>query len=134
MAEYLKLVSGVLHRADKVLLGLRKNTQYYPGYWGLPGGRLESGENFVDALRRELFEEVGVQMIDGENITTLYDHELQIEHEVFSVIEWRGEPKNLEPELCEEIQWFSFDNLPEPITPASQKIIDSLKREPAEDK
>lgn len=131
MAKYLKLVSGVLYKNDGVLLGLRKNTEYFPGFWALPGGRLEPDENFVDALRRELFEEIGIQMIDGENITTLYDHEQQIEHEVFSVTEWRGEPTNLEPMLCEKIQWFALDQLPRPITPASQKIIDSLVREPA---
>ncbi|TQV76502.1 NUDIX domain-containing protein [Aliikangiella marina] len=133
MSKYLKLVSGVLQQADNVLLGLRKNTEYYSGFWAFPCGRLESGENFVDALRRELFEETGIQMIDGENLTTLFDHEQQIEHEVFQVTEWRGEPINREPQLCQELRWFPLTQLPTPITPATLKILMSLVGENSAD-
>lgn len=34
----------------------------YPGQWALPGGGVEPGERLVDALRREIREELGVEL------------------------------------------------------------------------
>lgn len=126
MTASMKIVSGVLQKVDKVLLCLRKNTEFYPGYWAFPVGRVEVGENFVDALRRELFEEVAIQMLNCESLTTLYDHEQNIQHMVYRVTEWRGEVQNLEPDLCDAVGWFSLDKLPTPITPATLNILKSL--------
>ena len=126
MSEKLKIVSGVLQRQNKILLCYRKNTTFFPDHWAFPVGRLETGENFVDALRRELFEEIGIQMIDCESIMTLFDHQQDIEHQVFRITEWRGEAENLEPDLCEAIGWFSMENLPGPLTPATQTILNSF--------
>lgn len=123
----MKIVSGVLQQEQQVLLCLRKNTEFYPDYWAFPVGRVEAGENFIDALRRELFEEIGVQMLNCENLTTLYDYEQNIEHVVYKVSEWRGEIDNMEPEFCQSVEWFSLDSLPSPLTPATQNILKSLE-------
>jgi len=120
------IVSGVLLKKQSVLLGLRKNTKDYPGYWALPVGHVEEGENVIDALRRELFEEIGVQMLDCENITTLIDNENNIRHSVFKVTRWRGEAQNLEPQLCQQIEWFELERLPQPLTPATQKLLKTV--------
>ena len=127
MASRMQIVSGVLQQEGKILLCLRKNTEFYPDYWAFPVGRLESGENFVDALRRELFEEVNIQMINGQNLTTLYDPQQDVEHMVYLVTEWRGEVRNLEPHLCDSVKWFALDELPQPLTPATERIIQSFE-------
>ncbi len=51
-------VSALLRWSDRILLCRHEK----PGreYWLLPGGGVESGESLVDALRRELREEVGI--------------------------------------------------------------------------
>ena len=51
-------VSALLHWRDRILLCRHEK----PGkeYWLLPGGGVNSGESLVDALRRELSEEVGI--------------------------------------------------------------------------
>src|SRR5437870_12710956 len=51
-------VSALLHWRDRILLCRHEK----PGkeYWLLPGGGVNSGESLVDALRRELLEEVGI--------------------------------------------------------------------------
>jgi len=126
MTEKLKIVSGVLLKDNQVLLCLRKNTDFFPDFWAFPVGRIEAGENYLDALRRELFEEIGVQLIESVNLTTLYDYEQNIEHVVYQVSDWRGQVDNLEPDLCEAVKWYPLTQLPEPLTPATQKIIDSL--------
>lgn len=129
MHEQLKIVSGVLQAEHKILLCLRKNTEFYPNHWAFPVGRLEAGENNIDALRRELFEEIGIQMISGENLTTLFDHEQNIEHVVYLVTEWRGEVHNREPELCGAAEWFYLRELPSPLTPSTERVIKSLECE-----
>jgi 8-oxo-dGTP diphosphatase len=53
-------VGIVCLRGDEVLL-IRRGTPPRLGEWSLPGGRIESGERAVDAARRELREETGVQ-------------------------------------------------------------------------
>jgi ADP-ribose pyrophosphatase YjhB (NUDIX family) len=51
-------VSAILRWRDRVLLCRHEK----PGkeYWLLPGGGVDSGESLVEALRRELLEEVGI--------------------------------------------------------------------------
>lgn len=126
MAKPTKIVSGVLTNNDKVLLSWRKNTQFFPDFWAFPVGHCEINENDIDTLRRELYEEIGIQVINAEYITTLFDCEKNIEHVVFRVLEWRGEVVNAEPELCHRVAWFELSRLPDPLTPATQRIIDNL--------
>ena len=120
----LKIISGILQREHRVLLGLRKNTSAYPDYWAFPAGHLESGESSREAMTRELFEELGIEVITAAHLCTLTDPAESIQHFVYRVTDWRGEPRNLEPEVCAGLGWFCSDQLPEPLTPATQTIFD----------
>jgi ADP-ribose pyrophosphatase YjhB (NUDIX family) len=51
-------VSAVLRWSDRVLLCRHEKGE--KDYWLLPGGGVHSGENLLQALRRELYEEVGI--------------------------------------------------------------------------
>src|SRR5664279_771691 len=54
-------VKGLIRRADGKLLLVKIGAwRDKPEYWDLPGGRMEPGESFVQTLRRELKEELGV--------------------------------------------------------------------------
>lgn len=53
-------VGVVCFRDDEVLL-IRRGTPPRLGEWSLPGGRIEPGEGALDAARRELMEETGIQ-------------------------------------------------------------------------
>jgi 8-oxo-dGTP diphosphatase len=52
-------VSAILRREDRILLCRHEKGD--KGYWLLPGGGVNSGESLVDALHRELLEEVGIK-------------------------------------------------------------------------
>ena len=54
------VVGILLNKNGEILIAKRHNNQFMPGYWELPGGKIEVGEYKKDSLKRELFEELGV--------------------------------------------------------------------------
>ena len=65
-----KIVAGWIEREGKVLLGLRPE-----GYWEFPGGVVEEGEREEEALRRELREELGIEVRVGERLSEVKTEE-----------------------------------------------------------
>ena len=90
---------GVLLRADgTVLLGNRPADKPWPGWWELPGGKLEPGETVLQALTRELHEELGIQVTAATPwVTYVHKYPTTTVRLAFCrVTGWRGEPKGLE--------------------------------------
>ena len=53
----IKVVVGIISNSDnELLITKRKKDQFMPGYWELPGGKIESEEDNISALKREFFE------------------------------------------------------------------------------
>ena len=57
-------VKAIIYSGDRILLQLRDQKQdiFYPGVWGLFGGGVDVGEKPIDALKRELLEEIGLEI------------------------------------------------------------------------
>lgn len=55
-------VGVLIDPAGRFLLTSRPEGKVYAGYWEFPGGKLEAGESVEDALRRELIEELGIEI------------------------------------------------------------------------
>lgn len=74
----MRLVSAaVIIEEGKLLLVRRAPGQSLPGYWELPGGKVEQGESLEDCLVRELDEELGVSATVGvllARTTYRYEH------------------------------------------------------------
>jgi len=60
------VVAGAVVRDGRVLLAQRTRPPELAGQWELPGGKVEPGESAEEALRRELREELGVEVRGGE--------------------------------------------------------------------
>jgi 8-oxo-dGTP diphosphatase len=60
------VAAAVLIEGGRVLLTQRKAGAHLAGKWEFPGGKVESGEDPRDALRRELREEIGIDAVVGE--------------------------------------------------------------------
>jgi 8-oxo-dGTP pyrophosphatase MutT (NUDIX family) len=60
----LKAVVGCcyLHHEDKILLLHRQDASAEGNRWGIPGGKLPRGENLIDGVIREVWEETGIEL------------------------------------------------------------------------
>ena len=106
----------ILKKDECVLLHLRNNTTYFPGYYGLVSGHVEEGESATDAIIREAFEECGIE-IDPENLTSVcFLHRKTDRTNIdifFECTHWRGEIENKEKENCTRLEFFPLTALPE---------------------
>ena len=57
------VAAAVVSQGEQLLVCLRPDTKRHGGLWEFPGGKCEHGESLADAIRRELCEELGVEVI-----------------------------------------------------------------------
>jgi 8-oxo-dGTP diphosphatase len=105
---------GVLVRADgSFLLASRPVGKPYAGYWEFPGGKIEQGETLLQALARELREELGITHVQASfwrSCVMDYPH-ARVELRFCKVTQWEGDPRP-----CEG-QALSWERLPVCVTP-----------------
>jgi 8-oxo-dGTP diphosphatase len=66
------VAAGVVIEGGRVLLAQRKAGAHLAGAWELPGGKVEPGEDPREALRRELREELGIEVSVGEVVDVTF--------------------------------------------------------------
>jgi 8-oxo-dGTP diphosphatase len=81
-----------------VLICQRPAHKLYPGEWEFPGGKVERGEDALGALRRELHEELGIEVTAARPLIRLRHvyPELSVDLDTWLVSAWRGEPRSNE--------------------------------------
>lgn len=62
------VVAGAIVDSGRLLLAQRARPERLAGLWELPGGKVEVGETAADALRRELDEELGIEVSVGRSV------------------------------------------------------------------
>jgi 8-oxo-dGTP diphosphatase len=126
-AAPINVAVGILMKANgDVLLGQRPEGKPYSGYWEFPGGKVESGESIFDALRREMREELGIQIVSAEpwcGVEHVYPH-AHVRLHFYISREWQGEPQSLEGQA---FAWQGSVAL-EPLLPATIPLIEWLDR------
>lgn len=104
---------------DGKFLMMKRRGSHGAGTWAPPGGKMEFGEAFEDTARREVKEEVGLDIADVRLVGVTND--LFPADEKHFITLWLtssyagGEPKIMEPEKCTAIEWRTFDDLPSPL-------------------
>ncbi len=103
----------------KVFLPKRADTKkFLPGVYEIPGGHIDYGENIINGLKREIREELGVEIQVGDPFEVFdYTNEVKGSHsiEVIYFATLLGEPADikLHPEDHSTFGWFSADELTE---------------------
>lgn len=130
-----KIGIGVMIQNEKgqVLLGLRLKS-HGTGEWSFPGGHLEFGETIFECAKREVVEETGLIVSEFELISVA-DEMRYIEsdgkHYLNIGIKAKfasGEPKNLEPDKCQEWSWFSLADLPEKLFEGTELVLNNFRK------
>ncbi|ODA66990.1 Diadenosine hexaphosphate hydrolase [Methyloligella halotolerans] len=106
---------GVVIDADDRVL-LIKHT-YRPG-WCFPGGGVEAGESFKDALTREVHEEVGVTLTGPVTLHGIFTNFAAVKRDhiaVFLVRDWTRDGEYHRPREIAESGFFALDALPADI-------------------
>jgi 8-oxo-dGTP pyrophosphatase MutT (NUDIX family) len=129
-AENLELSGSVAGTAGgpAVLLTRRSpRLRAHRGQWALPGGRLEPGEAPVDAARRELHEELGLDLPVGAVLGWLDDYPTRSGYVITPIVVWGGPDPALAPDPAEvlSVHRISFRELCRPDSPRFVSIPQS---------
>jgi 8-oxo-dGTP diphosphatase len=122
-----KLVVAALVRVGtRVLMSRRRADQPMPGKWEFPGGKVEPGESPVEALAREVREELGCAIEVGrifEVVFHVYD-EFDLYMLVYAATITAGVPRAVE---VAEIAWVEAARLPDlDLLPADYPLARAL--------
>ena len=123
-------VGVIIQDADnKILLGKRKNV-IGDGTWGIPGGHLKIGESIAECAKREVYDEVG---IDLKNLELVEVCEIVNTGQDFQLVEigyktkkWEGIVELKEHKYCSEWGFFPLDSLPGEIFEAHKSIVEKV--------
>jgi len=120
-----------LIRDNKILLLRRFNTGFEDGKYSVVAGHIDENETARQSMIREAKEEAGID-IDIEKLDVAHVMHRKGRTKgneridfFFVARDWHGKPKNLEPEKCDDLQWFEFGKLPENTIPYIRQAIDS---------
>lgn len=109
--KQIHVVAGLIYRDGRLLVCQRHRDSAFPLKWEFPGGKIEEGEVPIDALRRELKEELDIEMGEAQ-LVYRHDHDYaggpQVSLHFFCVSEFVGEAKNL---VFERICWTKLTEL-----------------------
>jgi A/G-specific adenine glycosylase len=121
---HVMVAAAVIRRPDgRLLIAQRKLTAMLGGLWEFPGGKCLDGEPLADCLRREVFEELGIEIEVGDHLTTLrhsYTH-FRISLHVFDCRHTGGEPQAIDCAGWRWVQPVALDDYAFPVT--DRKIV-----------
>ena len=122
MALVTVAVGILIDDAGRVLVTRRAPDAHQGCLWEFPGGKVEADETLLEALARELWEELGV-LIETTEALMVLEHDYgdkRVRLDVHRVIRWSGEPRGLEGQ---PMAWQRPERLRDWAFPAANRPI-----------
>lgn len=122
MVERFKIACAVhliLIKDGKILLQRRNNPNKYGyGMLGMPAGHLEANENVYDAFKREMKEELNIDVVNSKIVQVMnLNGDTDVYDAYFFVCEYTGEIKNMEEENIKSLEWADINSDIESLMP-----------------
>ena len=130
MPAPVRVAAGLVFDSGRLLITQRPAEKHLGGLWEFPGGKLDSGESYPDCLRRELREELGIEVAVGPMLAAI-EHaypEKTVRIHFFRCALTSGVPSAIE---CADLEWVTADQLDQFIfPPADAGILGEIKSLP----
>ena len=126
----IEVAAGLVFRDGRLLITQRLPGSHLGGLWEFTGGKRESGETYEECLRRELREELGIEVVVGELVESIsHDYPEKSVHLQFYLCRWESrEPR---PIHCHDLKWITAEEMSLHAFPAADmRLLDRLRRSP----
>ncbi len=121
-------VAVIWNEQGQILIDRRRPEGLLGGLWEFPGGKIELGETVEECIKREILEELAIEIEVGDRLISI-DHAYSHFRVTLTVHHCRyltGIPQPLE---CDEIRWVTLDEIDQfPFPKANSQIIAALRQ------
>jgi mutator protein MutT len=124
--EPIPVIAAVLERDGRFLVGQRPDHKRHGGLWEFPGGKVDPGESWLDAVRRELAEELAMDVVaQGRLLLSVRDQDSPfVIH--FLEVAAAGDPTPLEHSA---VGWFTPEEMGDlRLAPADARFVTLLRQ------
>ncbi|PSP03297.1 MAG: 8-oxo-dGTP diphosphatase MutT [Cyanobacteria bacterium QS_7_48_42] len=119
-------VAVIWNERGQILIDRRRPEGLMGGMWEFPGGKIEANETVQDCIKREIREELAIEIEVEEHLITIdhaYTH-FRVTLNVYHCRYLSGEPQ---PLVCDEIRWVTLEEINQfPFPEANTEIIRAL--------
>ena len=103
-------VNCVFEKNGKFLMVQQARPAEVRGKWTLPGGKVDEGESFEDAVHREVKEETGLEVVSIKKVGIIHSHPEDTVKHIYRIDCAAGDLKFDKSEIL-DVRWFSVDEI-----------------------
>jgi 8-oxo-dGTP diphosphatase len=125
-------VNLILIKDGKALMLRRCNTGWKDGMYSVVAGHVDGNETIAAAMVREAREEAGIDIdpMDLRVAHVQHRDSIDVEYIDFSMIaeRWKGDPRNMESQKCDDLRWYPLVDLPENTIPYIRNVFENIAK------